>query len=465
MNKLKIYIAVIAVALVLFQGCDGLLDVEPQQSVDSEDAISTAEDVKSVLIGAYDAMGDGDLYGGWIQMTGDLLASEGNSSFVGTFFGPREIANKNQLYDNGQLTSTWVEAYNTINITNNVLANLDLLDGADVAIVEGEAKLIRGMMYFELVRLFAAPYEAGQENSQPGIPIILEPTDLITEANNIGRSSVEEVYDRIINDLTDAKDFLPISNAVYGNSMVASAVLSRVYLQQGEYEDARDESSRVIEEGNYSLARTNEIGGSDYAAAFNNASNTPEDIFAMQNTNQDGTNSFVTFYAEDSRGDIVISQDHLDEYEADDDRLNLFYTVGGDIFTGKWDELPNSEIDADNNVSLIRLAEMYLTRAEANYRLGEDEGDTPLNDLNRIRERVNLPEYLLPTDFDLDDILRERKLELMFEGNLLHDLKRTQSDVGSRPYDDPKLVLPIPRRDLEVNPNLCQNPSYSGTQC
>lgn len=417
MNKLKIYISALAVALIMFQGCDGVLDVEPQQSVDSEDAVTTAEDVNSVLVGAYDAMGDGDLYGGWIQMTGDLLASEGNMSFVGTFFGPREIANKNQLYDNGQLTSTWIDAYNTINITNNVLANLDLLDASETARVEGEAKLIRGMMYFELVRLFAAPYEAGQVNNQAGVPIVLEPTDLITDANNISRSSVEEVYNLILDDLNDARDFLPNSNPIesyYGNSMVASAMLSRVYLQQGEYEDARDEASRVIEEGNYSLARSSEIGGSDFAAAFNNENNTSEDIFAMQNTNQDGTNSLFTFYSEDSRGDIVIEQSHIDEYEPDDDRLNLFYAVGGDVFSGKWNR------PSDDNVNLIRLAEMYLTRAEANFRLGEVEGDTPLNDLNRIRERVDLPEYILPTDFDLDDILRERKLELMFEIGRAH---------------------------------------------
>jgi starch-binding outer membrane protein, SusD/RagB family len=461
MNKLKIYISALAVALVFFQGCDGLLDVEPQQSVDSEDAITTAEDVKSVLVGAYDAMGDGDLYGGWIQMTGDLLASEGNMSFVGTFFGPREIANKNQLYDNGQLTATWVDAYNTINITNNVLANLDLLDNSDVARVEGEAKLIRGMMYFELVRLFAAPYEAGQVNNQAGVPIVLEPTDLITEANNISRSSVQEVYNLILDDLNDAKDFLPNSNPVesyYGNSMVASAMLSRVYLQQGEYEDARDEANRVIEEGNFSLARSSEIGGSDFASVFNNENNTPEDIFAMQNTNQDGTNSLFTFYSDDSRGDIVISQDHLDEYEANDDRLNLFYSAGGDVFSGKWNR------PTDDNVNLIRLAEMYLTRAEGNFRLGEDVGDTPLNDINFIRDRVNL-DPLLIGELDLDAILLERKLELMFEGNLLHDLKRTQRDVGSRTYDDPKLVLPIPRRDIDVNSNLCQNPTYTGPQC
>ncbi|MEX2364456.1 MAG: RagB/SusD family nutrient uptake outer membrane protein, partial [Balneolaceae bacterium] len=175
---------------------------------------------------------------------------------------------------------------------------------------------------------------------------------------------------------------------------------------------------------------------------------------------QDGVNSMFTFYSADSRGDVDIEQAHLDEYEALDDRLNLFYSdpADGAIRSGKWNDGTNG------NVNIIRLAEMYLTRAEGNFRLGEDVGDTPLNDINEIRDRVNLP-LLLEIELDLDAILNERKLELMFEGNLLHDIKRTQRSVGARAYDDDKLVLPIPRRELDSNPNICQNPSYQGTAC
>ncbi|MDZ7808004.1 MAG: hypothetical protein U5K71_12935 [Gracilimonas sp.] len=74
------------------------------------------------------------------------------------------------------------------------------------------------------------------------------------------------------------------------------------------------------------------------------------------------------------------------------------------------------------------------------------------------------PCYILPTEFDLDDILLERKLELMFEGQLLHDIKRTQGTVGTRTYDDPKLVLPIPRREIDSNPiTICQSAELHGT--
>ncbi len=458
MKKLKFYITGLAVALFMLPACDGLLEVDPYQSIDSEQVLTDADNVKSVLVGAYDAMGDGDLYGGWYMMTPDFLAAAGEFDFTGTFFGPRQIWAKEQLYDNGQLTSTWIDSYDTINILNTALSGLDLLEGADRDRVEGEAKLIRGMIYFELVRLFADPYEAGQANNQPGVPLVLTPTTAIGEEQNVSRASVDAVYDQIIDDLTDGRDLLDNVNperSYYVNSMVASAMLSRVHLQRAEYAEARDEASRVIESGLYELRPT-------FDGVFNQPENTTEDIFTMQNSAQDGTNSLFTFYSASSRGDIAINQQHLDEYETDDDRLDLFYIDPDDgvtVRSGKWNRA------TDDQVNVIRLAEMYLTRAEANFREGTVVGDTPLNDLNRIRDRVNLPLYLLPTDFDLDDILRERKLELMFEGNLLHDIKRTQRNVGSRTYDDPKLVLPIPQRDLDANPNLCQNPTYDGTQC
>lgn len=454
MKKTKTKIGMVVILMAAMLGCDSLLDTEPRQSIDAEQALTNADNVKSVLVGAYDSVGDDDLYGGWFMMTADFLAADDEFDFTGTFFGPRQIWLKQQEYDNGQLTATWIAAYDAINILNNVLSGLDLLENDDRARVEGEAKLLRAMVYFDLIRLYAPAYESGAANSGPGVPLVLTPTREINDGSNVERAAVAAVYQQILADLNSARDLLPDVNPVrsyYGNSMVASAVLSRVHLQMGNYSEARDEANRVIQSGNYSLTDT-------YAGAFNNTENSSEDIFAMQNSAQDGVNSMFTFYSADSRGDIDINQDHLDEYESGDARLDLFYTdpSNGATRAGKWEDGVNG------NVNLIRLAEMYLTRAEANFRLSQVVGDTPANDLNRIRARVDLGPILVP---DLDDILRERKLELMFEGNLLHDLKRTQRGVGSRPYDDNELVLPVPRRELDANPNLCQNAGYQGTTC
>jgi hypothetical protein len=110
-------------------------------------------------------------------------------------------------------------------------------------------------------------------------------------------------------------------------------------------------------------------------------------------------------------------------------------------------------------VNLFRLSEMYLTRAECNQRLNTTIGDTPLNDYNAIHQRAGLTAKGSVT---LDDILYERRLELAHEGFKLHDMKRLKQNVGSMPYNDPKLVYPIPAREIAANPALAdqQNPGY-----
>ena len=204
----------------------------------------------------------------------------------------------------------------------------------------------------------------------------------------------------------------------------------------------------MIESGEYQLTQR-------YADAFNKGSQeganaTTEDIFSIQINSQDGINDLNTYFASSDfggRGDIYIELAHFDMYEPEDDRLNLFYD---DERTGKW-------MNLFGNVNIIRLAEMYLTRAEANFREGTAVGADPLDDINFIRARVNLDPLASLT---LEDILLERRLELAFEGHLIHDVKRTRSDVGDLPFDAPELIFPIPLRELNINPDIGQNDAY-----
>ena len=106
---------------------------------------------------------------------------------------------------------------------------------------------------------------------------------------------------------------------------------------------------------------------------------------------------------------------------------------------------------------------MYLTRAEGNFREGTVVGANPVDDINIIRKRVKLP---LKTTITLEEILKERKLELAHEGHFLHDVKRTRGSIVDNSsadvyhFDDPKLVFPIPQREMDANPNLIQNEGY-----
>lgn len=446
----KTPLRLLLITVLLLAGCDGLLDISPKQSIDEGAALETSDNVEAVLMGAYDALADDDLLGGEALYEPDLLADNNvinEVQWTGTFEEPEQIWRKNIQVENAQVSATWIAAYNTINIANNVLSALDVVDEEIRDKIEGEAKFIRGLVYFKLVELYAQPWSAGEQTTNPGVPLVLEPTRAISDEDKIPRSSVADVYTQIIADLTEAETLLPLENGEFASTYTASALLSRVYLQQAEYDKALTAANRVIGSHLYSLTDT-------YAEVFNSTTNTTEDIFSIQVSEQDGTNSMNTFYAPSEyagRGDISILTAHLSQYEAGDDRLNFFFTDEGNITrTGKW-------INQFGNVGIIRLAEMYLTRAECNFRLSKTVGDTPLNDINTIRRRVNLSPAVV---VDLTSILKERKLELMFEGELLHDLKRTQSSVGSIPYNGLNIVYPIPQRELDVNPSLSQNGGY-----
>jgi starch-binding outer membrane protein, SusD/RagB family len=117
----------------------------------------------------------------------------------------------------------------------------------------------------------------------------------------------------------------------------------------------------------------------------------------------------------------------------------------------------------DANIPVIRLAEMILTRAEANFRNGSAIGAAPLDDINAIRARSNASAW---TNLTLERIAEERFRELNAEGHKLHDLRRFRGSVvapSGSPFvgetiqwNDGRLVLPIPQREIDVNPNLVQ---------
>jgi starch-binding outer membrane protein, SusD/RagB family len=440
----------LATGALLLTACNSQLDIKPVNTIDAGSAVATSGDVEALLVGAYDALGDGDVYGGNIIRDAELLGDNGEIFWDGTFVAPDQIFRKSLLVDNDQAASTWLDSYSTINIANNVLDNLDVVTDANRSRVEGEAKFIRGLVYFALVQQYAKAWTDGTPSANLGVPLILEPTTEITDEAKVSRNTVAEVYTQIIQDLTEAETALPASNGFFATKGAAAALLARVYLLQGRYADAATAATRVISSGRYSLVPTEDV----FDLRINqNGINTAEDIFSVQVTDQDGVNNLNTFFASadyGGRGDILIEDAHLDLYSADDLRGQLFYDDGNGIYTAKW-------INQYGNIKVIRLAEMYLIRAEANLRNNSSIGAAPLADLNRIRTRAGLAPLTAVT---LNDILRERRLELAFEGLQLYDLKRTRSNVGSLPFSSPRLVFPIPRREIDANSNLEQNPGY-----
>ncbi len=449
MKNIKYLILSIS-SLFLFTACDRELDMNSEQGISTETAISTPEGIQQILIGAYKNTGDGDLFGGDIQIYGDLLADDGYVYWWGTYAELGHIHEKSIISDNVYVRDTWARGFKVINATNVVLENLSVVKSAsDKKRIEGEAKFLRALNYFELVRFFGKQYEAGKNNSQLGVPIVLKTTSDFNGDLSVARNSVEEVYAQVIKDLNEAIANLPTENSFYADVYSAQALLSRVYLQKGDYANARKWANEVIQNSGKSLMP-------NYKDAFNTSENINEDLFAMQVTSQSGENDLITFYADEPQGgrggDISLTEDYLNLFEADDVRGSFYYyNYYDDVLTSKY-------TNQYGNIHVIRLAEMYLIRAEANYRLGTSIGAAPLDDINTIRNRAKASEL---TSVTLDDIMLERTKELAFEGFLIHDLKRTKSNIGSLSWNSDKLVFPIPLREMQVNKKLVQNPGYN----
>lgn len=446
MKNIKFLMAGTLMALSI-AACDNKLDLLPHQSLDESVALNSDANVKTVLNGAYDAFADDDLMGANVLRNAELQGGDDELVWVGTYIGPREIFTKQMNATNDDAQAMWISGYKAISVCNNVLSAIAVVNEADQARVEGEAKFLRAYSYFELVRSFAKPYVEDGNNSQLGVPIVLDPTREITDKQNVARNTVEEVYQQILADLNSAEGLLPDENEWRASKGAAAGLLARVYLQMNRHADARDAADRVISLGVNSL-----LG--NYADNFNRDENSAEDIFATQVSSQDGTNSMTTFFSIPDYGgrdgDIEILAAHLALYDPADLRLALFFEGNAATRTGKW----NNQF---GNIGLMRMAEMYLIRAECNLRLGTEVGAAPLDDYNAIHTRAGLP---AATSVTLDDVLLERRLELAHEGFKIHDMKRLKLSVGSFAFDANELVFPIPLRETEANPNLQQNDGY-----
>lgn len=461
-------VAVLSLSLGL-TACDDKLDINPYQSIDASTALSTEANVTSAVVGLYSSIGGSNLYGTNLILTPELLAADGYINFQGTFTNFRQLARRTTNSENSTASSVWQAAYQAINQANLVIDALPVVSNDNLKKqYEGEARFIRAIMYFDLVRLYGKQYTPGTTNSQLGVPISLVPVKTIQEASVLGkRATVEEVYTQVITDLTQAATLLPTSNGTRASRFTAKALLARVYLQQSNFSAARVQADSVITYSRKSLSPT-------LQSVFTGR-NTSESLLEIQQNDQNNAGTSNTGLAtlfssigQQGRGDVQVLTAFANQYETTDARgtSQLIYTgtgtnsPNGQLRSGKW-------VAYGQNIPLIRLAEMYLIRSETAFRAGDFA--VALADVNRVRTRSGAT-LLTEATLSLDAILRERQLELAFEGFRIYDLKRTGTNLvvpattsapaREIPITSDILVLPIPKRETDINADLAQNAGY-----
>lgn len=445
---------------ILFSGCESLLEIDPVDEgvILEDDAIKSKQDLQELLNAAYDVVNG--FYGGRFQRTSELLAD----NVVLRDGITDEMVNIYKRYTTGYFTDneSYEQAYICILRSNLVMENLDDVTGLtadDSKRMTAEAKFLRGIAHFAVVRLFAQPYGYTADNNHPGIVIKTN-----TKVELLPRNTVAEVYQQILADLTDAENNLPDTNSgfVYATKWAAKAALAQVYFQMHDYDKAYTKASEVINSGAFTFVTDFE----------NYSSNTTEAIFKLVSNEASGKRVGGDFGVYRSDGtnipNIRVAPDvykNVIKAGTGDQRINGWYQV---FYAGAANEYVaftkfNSEFPV---VPVFHLTEMKLLRAESAMLKPSVDKATAIQDVNHIRERAygNTSRNLLQTAENaavLNAARTERRLELMGEGYQLHDLKRRGAageDIVIRGVDWDYVGLVIQFGASEPNELFVANP-------
>lgn len=453
----KLPLCIIAIVLLIHtQSCKGFLEVEPRISTSDLVTIVDENSAKTAVRGIYNELQSTSYYGYNFPLIINLSAD--NVQYTGSQAVNNTLTTHTARADLGPLSTVWVSIYNTINRANNVIAKVPLLPLSNTFTEEvrnqltGEGYFLRALAYFDLVRTWG------------GVQLILEPTTSASNIPGIKRSSVAETYNQIFRDLEEAEELLPeTTNRIRATKKTVWALKARYYLYQQEWGKAIEYATKIIgDQENYRLT-------DPYSGFFaNNASNTTESIFELY-YNINITNTQGYNWQHSTKGGIgwVRPSDEivplLNNAAIGGDRNSLIYGVqsgGSTVWYGQLYYRTNGTDPA----YVIRLAELYLIRAEALAERDQvGDADAALTDLNVIRGRANVPLVTLaevPTKADLLlAIENERRVEFAFEPHRWFDLVRTgraQSVLNITNAN--RLLLPIPYSQILIDPDLDPNP-------
>jgi tetratricopeptide (TPR) repeat protein len=477
---MKKIIVVIIIGLTVIASCKkSFLDEADPAKISPLSYYKTAADMQAAVNASY--AGLQAVYYNWF-IYGDVASDNAYTSGAASSSLQGEFDLPPVSTTNFNLSNTWNESYRSISRANIVLNKIEgaSLDANMKKAFTGQAKFIRALNYFNLVRMFGA------------VPLVLTEIPSSEEAFAYARETVPNIYTQIIKDLKEAEQELPVSfpaaESGKATSGAAKVILGKVYLTQKKYTEAAAKLKEVIDAGTYALLPV-------YDDVFKPSNGQNKEVVFAVNYKKGGIGEgspWANVFVPNQSGNAItpvgvaggyaqVTEDFDQAFEANDLRKSISVGVYQTVFkyTRKYLDVPTANVDSDNDWIVTRYADVLLMYAEA---LNESGNVTLAIDyLNMIRKRANLIER---TIVDIPDqaafrlaVEKERRVELGFEGHRWFDLLRTErAQTVMNAYfikenvkrngtfvvlQNYMLVFPIPTAQVNINPEkIPQNTGY-----
>lgn len=497
--------AALALCVMGMSSCgNDWLDASPSNGTDAETAIKTSSDLDAARTGMYAALKGSrsftDYYGQGFFVYGDIHAADDYQ------YNNISGSNRASFFYNMNYTTAsdfirtlvpWQSPYMAIGRANRIIAAVDggtLSDKddadakAEINQYAAEARVIRALAHFDLVRIYGKPYTEDQGASD-GVPLV---TAVLESGAKPARSTVKEVYTQVVKDLNDAINsgaLVTKSTPGYVNLWGAKAILSRVYLNMGDYANALSTAEDIIKNSGASLWTRDE-----YVDAWSaEKPNENEFLFRLNvtgNTDNNDLEGIGNLQQQDGYAEMVATKKFVEMLSSDpnDIRNDIFEatTVEKEKSTYGTNKVYLNKLRGLNGntrivpiVPIIRLSEVYLTAAECAFRTNDKaKAAEYLNDL--VKNRTTTASALVTAStVTLDRILIERRKELIGEGQRYFDALRNNEtivrytseadkgwhrslskDAQSFNRDYYKAIAAIPQAEINANNNIKQNPHY-----
>lgn len=464
--------------LFAITSCDSLLDVSTKHAL-PQDKIKTVAGCESLIVGVYDLLQDATYAGRDLICVPDVMGDNCQPSPSSTKYSGQYNF---QPYYNIDI---WESSYKQIGALNEAILYLSELEQTDkVKALTGEALFLRAYNYFNLSIIYSRVPGHLVDNFNLCVPLITEPFfnegGSITEQASIPRSTVDAVWSKIVEDLTDSFALLENNdqdNYPYRISAVAvKAFQSRVYLYKGDWPNA-------ISSANYAITKASvKLYDGDYTDIFSDGAESIWQLHYIVTENLKSTSLHSTYGTYDNgvrdaegygdgtgAGDaqLSISEDFIGLIDQDKDTrfqaMRKVHYYGQNLW---WTTKFNSwgGVFGLDDVPIIRISEVYLNRAEA---YAHQSNYTPAReDIDLLRSKRGLSNTDASNSELLNEILLQRRIELAFEGHRFFDMKRLglpisrPNGLSEVPYDDYRVVAPISTTEMDVNKKLVNNPGY-----